>query len=848
MGRAESARAVGARLEDGVSVLLVGSAGIGKTHFLRSVAGAATVPVLRAVASRIAARIPFGAIAPFVPPDVLARPTAAERVAAVSAWFAAQPVQVLLVIDDADLLDDESMLVVHHLLVTRSASVIAAVRTTPADVGSTSFAAWRDDGLLELVALAPLEQEEVAAVVETHLGGVLAPALLRAIHTASEGNPLLVDELVRHNLAAGRIVKRAGVWSATDLSAPASVIELLHMRLAPLGDEARRALTLVALAGPLAESTIADIAGRAGLAEVTAIGLLTPTRPGVLGAFHPVLAEVVAGVASDEERVALLVSAVDAVLSAPDAGADWTVPLASWMVALAAHDAVGPERLLDVATLMVSNMRPDLGERLATAAGDAGGERGRALLARTRAMQGKLAADGQRIDTDAFEAALGAIEAFMLGVVGLDLTKVAIERASGSVAGTAAVELHMVELGFLLFSGRADTSAIDQLVRLVDQHAGTSMACVAGASAIAGLVEVGRFDEAIRVGQVMIDSGALENAFHSMQQALSTSESLFRLGRCDAAQALARERFVDGPGAGSPTAAVFGGALRAQIALAAGRPAGAAQEFASVLAALQGLDAAGIGSWAIRGLRFARVWSGERGAIDDVPPPLPPQGRFQRFACRWFDVQTELVAGSLRASHRSAVDLAHEAAAAGHWFEALQAAHLACCVSPTATLADWVADLATRCDGDLVTVLATHAAALARSDASTLERAAEGFVVAGRAATAIEAYEQAAAAARHSGLRDAARRAAAAAQQLRDLGVCELRPAARLAAAHGLTPRELEIAVLAASGHANREVAEIVGLSARTVETHLQRAYAKLQVHDRAGLRGLGLGEAVTFA
>ncbi|NUR85389.1 MAG: helix-turn-helix transcriptional regulator, partial [Nonomuraea sp.] len=54
--------------------------------------------------------------------------------------------------------------------------------------------------------------------------------------------------------------------------------------------------------------------------------------------------------------------------------------------------------------------------------------------------------------------------------------------------------------------------------------------------------------------------------------------------------------------------------------------------------------------------------------------------------------------------------------------------------------------------------------------------------------------------------------------------------------APGLTARELEVAGLAAAGTANRDIAERLVLSIRTVENHLHAAYAKLGVTGRADL------------
>ena len=51
-----------------------------------------------------------------------------------------------------------------------------------------------------------------------------------------------------------------------------------------------------------------------------------------------------------------------------------------------------------------------------------------------------------------------------------------------------------------------------------------------------------------------------------------------------------------------------------------------------------------------------------------------------------------------------------------------------------------------------------------------------------------------------------------------------------------LTPREREIAVLAARGESNPAIAEALTLSVRTVETYVLRVYRKLGVNNRTGL------------
>ena len=61
----------------------------------------------------------------------------------------------------------------------------------------------------------------------------------------------------------------------------------------------------------------------------------------------------------------------------------------------------------------------------------------------------------------------------------------------------------------------------------------------------------------------------------------------------------------------------------------------------------------------------------------------------------------------------------------------------------------------------------------------------------------------------------------------------------RRASRHGpgsLTPAELRTAEMAASGMGNRDIAQALFVSTKTVETQLSQAYAKLGISSRAGL------------
>jgi DNA-binding CsgD family transcriptional regulator len=84
----------------------------------------------------------------------------------------------------------------------------------------------------------------------------------------------------------------------------------------------------------------------------------------------------------------------------------------------------------------------------------------------------------------------------------------------------------------------------------------------------------------------------------------------------------------------------------------------------------------------------------------------------------------------------------------------------------------------------------------------------------------------------------AERELSATRDQLRDLGA---RPPARAAApgAGGLTGREVEIARLVAARKSNKEIGSALGISPRTVSTHLSNIFGKLSVGSRGELTDL---------
>ncbi|MFF4894888.1 LuxR C-terminal-related transcriptional regulator [Streptomyces sp. NPDC001068] len=135
--------------------------------------------------------------------------------------------------------------------------------------------------------------------------------------------------------------------------------------------------------------------------------------------------------------------------------------------------------------------------------------------------------------------------------------------------------------------------------------------------------------------------------------------------------------------------------------------------------------------------------------------------------------------------------------------------------------------------GRLDGVLARHAEALARGDGPALDRTAEALAARGLLLFAAEAHAQAVRAHRDP--------RAARMSRTRAVALARRCQGARTPALSGLvlgelTARQRQIVSLAATGLSNRQIAERLTLSVRTVGNHLYGAYTRLGASDRAAL------------
>jgi ATP/maltotriose-dependent transcriptional regulator MalT len=253
------------------------------------------------------------------------------------------------------------------------------------------------------------------------------------------------------------------------------------------------------------------------------------------------------------------------------------------------------------------------------------------------------------------------------------------------------------------------------------------------------------------------------------------------------------------------------------------------------------------------------IWQGMaealRGEAAAAERALEDAQRTNRSRARLYDADwararawTLAAAGKLTDAERAGVEAADVAVRAERWTYEVLALHdrarflgLAGLGSPpAAAVVGRLEELAGKVDGRLAPACADHARALASGDGVALDAAAATFGELGFDLFAAEAQAAAAEAHTAAGQRAKAHASSERARRLATACVGATTPLLRRVEAAGqpgdLTRRERETAGLAARGHSDREIADMLFLSVRTVHAHLRSAYAKLGVYGRGEL------------
>lgn len=205
---------------------------------------------------------------------------------------------LLLAIDDVQWSDAESLRFVAFLLGRLHELPVALVLTHRAQVNNEPdelLALILADPLAERLQLGPLSVETVARLIERRLGAAPDDAFTRACHAAVSGNPMLLDQLLGE-LALERIGPTAEQRGRVARAVPRAVAQMLRMRFARLSDAAPALARAVAVLGDGCELRLAaafaglDPAAAGAAADELALAeVLRAGRP--LEFVHPIVRE-----------------------------------------------------------------------------------------------------------------------------------------------------------------------------------------------------------------------------------------------------------------------------------------------------------------------------------------------------------------------------------------------------------------------------------------------------------------------------------------------------------------------------------------------------------------------------
>jgi len=838
-------------------LVIHGRAGVGKTRLAqecRQQAAAAGHPTERVTGSRSTALVPLGAVAGLLAdgPD---RPGPDGQLDTAALFDRTRQAldhrhggrRLVIVADDVPLLDSASLALLGYLAAQGTIFLIATVRTgEPAPELLTGL--WRE-GRLERVDLADLGRADLETLLHRALGGPVEAGTGREFWQVTGGNPLYVRELVLGSLESGALVERSGVWHLEGpVPSTARLADLVEQRIAGLSAEARSVVELLAVCEPL-ELGYLETAAPAGVLEsLERAGLVTITvAEGEVRLAHPLHGKVIRSVMPKTRARAILLAQAGRLEAASptdatalriavwrlDAGArpDPAVLVRGAHLARYAHDFRTVRRLVEAVPA----------EQLDAAGGLLLGEALYELGAFDDAD--RILARGQQFPASERVALRLAVTRATNAQWGLCQpgTALAINAAARAVVTSQplAEELLAHQASVLTFSGHPGRA----LALLEHIHGTSRRTRVARAIAAApALAVTGRTAEAVKAAQAgYADHRALDEELAIAHPAMHLVNQVFALaeaGRLAEAEQLARAGAEIVAAQRVPIAQIFFAANLGRVAALQGRAATAGRYWAEAAGLATAHRFAGPRRLALSGLALAHAMAGDPGAAAqalaerDTGPAFGFRGPEQQLADAW----TAHASGRPAEAAARFRDAAAQAASTGHKTAESWLLHDLMRTSGEDTSAR-LRELAGACDSPLISARARHAAAARARNAQELAGAASDFEALGAMLLAAVAASGAAEAFTRAGHR---RAAVAAARRSRTLAAsCEGATTPGLfhtSAPDPLSGRERQIAMLAATGMASKDIAERLFLSVRTVSNHLQHAYTKLGVSSRAAL------------
>jgi class 3 adenylate cyclase len=168
---------------------------------------------------------------------------------------AAKAAPLILLLDDLQWSDRPSLLLLQYLargIATERIMILGCysdVEVEESDALSETLAALRREQFFQRVVVKGLPQDDVLALMTTLGEQEVPPEFVKAIYRETEGNPLFVEEILKHLVEEGKLSLQSGQWVSStggvpQLDIPEGIRDIVRRRLSRLSEDCRGILTL----------------------------------------------------------------------------------------------------------------------------------------------------------------------------------------------------------------------------------------------------------------------------------------------------------------------------------------------------------------------------------------------------------------------------------------------------------------------------------------------------------------------------------------------------------------------------------------------------------------------------
>jgi DNA-binding CsgD family transcriptional regulator len=830
--------------------VIVGAAGVGKTRLAREVLARAEASGERTswvVGTESARQLPLGAFATSLGQPMIDSLSGLRRVIR---SFVAQQRQgrVLIGVDDAHLLDGVSAHVVHQLAQMPGIRLLVTVRTG-GDEPDAITALWKDH-LLTRVDLQPLSAADTRLIIETTLGGAVDSRSAKRFWKLTGGNALLMRELLKDQIAAGRMRQVAGVWMWDErVAASDSISGMVGRQLSRLAPDVALVVDTLSQYEPLGVDMLCDLVHRRDLEVAEQMNLVTVERCGsrlTARLAHPLFGELRRAMAGE-----LYLSRIRGKLAqrlAKENDDDMQATVRRALLTLESDLPPDSKLFLEAARYGMTLLDLDLSDRLAAAAADAGAGEATGLRAMSLAARGhgdRADAILRRIGMDRPDGHHWATvrAANLIWNLGRPAEASAILDGLASTPESVAerAERVAVEACAEAVAARWETAVEKARAALNSSTVPDFHAMLASSALTMALGALGKIDDITNHAAECIDRAITSFQASPMRfwYAAVYAQACRLTGRTDECVRSAKQLADSAPDVPGVAAANLA-FLLGHAELARGEVPAAVKLLHEALAGMEKHNVTtGLRAAICFALAEAHAKLGDAGAANDaiteVRRSVPAEYLFMQaplaMARGW-----ALAAGGRLTEAVAVVQAAGKDARETH-----QPTHELACLQVAAQWGDTsgakrAREVAELLNLPLANAVARHTESLRDGSGEGLLAASADYRTLGDFATAADVAAQASIAFSRSQQRKRSLYAAALAAQLANEcgGLCT--PALRNPVGQPLTDRQREIIELAAAGLSNKEIAERLVTSVRTVEGHVYRAYQRLGAKSREEL------------